>query len=235
MENLDVKIILAKRLRELTEEKRDLDYKMSDKKQAQLMGISYNTFRNYLKGKSDCSASNLKLMSKFYHVTTDYLLGITDIQTTDTDLQAISKYTGLSEKSVIALGDYNDNFKQSENSGVINCIDRIFSSPDFYQILINCNNIDVCSKDIPTFSDYDIIEISKKLQIDLSFLQTKIYNYGFERGREHPNIFKYDNIACMNKINDMFDNSPDISFYTKEDLIKLFDISEEELENYPIK
>lgn len=168
-----------------------------------------------------------------FNVSLDYLTGRTKAMTSD--LQMICEYTGLSEKSVIALREFNDNFKNPENNGIINYIDSIFSSPDFYQILLNCNNIDVCSKEIPTFSDYEIIEISKKLKIDVSFLQTKIYNYGFERGREHPNIFKYDNIACMNKINDMFDNSPDISFYTKEDLIKLFDISEEELENYPIK
>ena len=171
--------------------------------------------------------------SDFFNISVDYLTGRTKAKSPD--IQMICEFTGLSEKSVIALRDFNDNFKQPENSGVINYIDSIFSSSDFYQILINCNNIDVNSKEIPTFSDYDIIEISKKLQIDLSFVKTKIYNYGFERGREHPNIFKYDNITCMNRINDMFDNSPDISFYTKEDLIKLFKISDEELEKYSKK
>jgi Helix-turn-helix. len=171
--------------------------------------------------------------SEFFNIPVDYLTG--RMKAKSPDIQMICEYTGLSEKSVIALREFNDNFKNPENNGIINYIDSIFSSPDFYQILLNCNNIDVCSKEIPTFSDYEIIEISKKLKIDVSFLHTKIYNGGFERGRQHPNIFKYDNIACMNRINDIFDNSPDISSYTKEDLTKLFDISDDELVEYSVK
>lgn len=131
MKEADVKIILSKRLRELTEEKRDLNYRLSDKKQAELMGISYNTFRNYLDGKSDCPASNLTLMSKFYGVTTDYLLGMTNNPSIDGDERKFCDMSGLSEKSANTLfanlhtGTFNKMFEFSFFEDLLSVIEDV--------------------------------------------------------------------------------------------------------------
>ena len=103
MKNAEVKEILSKRLRELTEENRDYNYRMSDKKQAEAIGIPYPTFRNYLDGKSDCSASNLILLSKFYNVSADYLLGLTNYSSDNINARAFCDDIGLSELSVHVL------------------------------------------------------------------------------------------------------------------------------------
>jgi len=43
--------ILSERLKELTENMRDTNYKLSDSKQADEIGIPYQTFRKYLSDK----------------------------------------------------------------------------------------------------------------------------------------------------------------------------------------
>lgn len=42
-------------------------------------------------------------LAKYFNVSTDYLLGLTDIKSTDTTVQDICEYTGLSEFTVDAL------------------------------------------------------------------------------------------------------------------------------------
>ena len=51
-------------------------------------------------------ADRLCVLADFYGVSTDYLLGITDIPTTDMSIRAICDYTGLTEASVDFLHFY---------------------------------------------------------------------------------------------------------------------------------
>lgn len=92
--------VLSNRLEELTERKRDIDYRLSDKKQAEQMGIPYPTFVKYKGDKAECPISTIVKMAEYYGASTDYLLGRTPVKTTDPDLQAACKITGLSEKAL---------------------------------------------------------------------------------------------------------------------------------------
>jgi len=94
---------LSKRLNRLIQMKQAADYSMSIPKQAEEMGIPYQTLKKYVDGKSECPAYNLELISKYYEVTVDYLLGLTDISTTNPNIRAIGDYTGLSEEAIMTL------------------------------------------------------------------------------------------------------------------------------------
>ena len=52
---------------------------------------------NWLGGKTKPDIYALAEIAKGYGVSTDYLLGLTDIKTINSDIQAVCKYTGLSE------------------------------------------------------------------------------------------------------------------------------------------
>ena len=43
---------------------------------------------------------NLTILADYFNVTTDYLLGRTDVATPDADLRAVCEYTGLSEETI---------------------------------------------------------------------------------------------------------------------------------------
>lgn len=97
--------ILSERLQKLTEEKRDIDYKLSDAKQAKQIGIDYQAFRKYLNDSAECPISSITKMAKYYKVSIDYLLGMTDNKTPNIKLKAVCDYTGLNEKAIVRISD----------------------------------------------------------------------------------------------------------------------------------
>lgn len=69
------KPILAIRLRQLREEKRLSQIDLSKE-----IHISNTTLSDYERGKSAPDYDKLRILSKYYDVTVDYLLGLTDVR-----------------------------------------------------------------------------------------------------------------------------------------------------------
>lgn len=104
-------LTLKERIELLAEEKRDNDRSLSNKKQAEQMGINYNTFRKYVTEQEDttqCSISNLAKIANYYNVSTDYLLGRTDSKSIDNKVQATREVTGLSDDAINKLIHLNN-------------------------------------------------------------------------------------------------------------------------------
>lgn len=68
----DIKIF-GERLRAAREEKR-----ISQKSVAELLGVTRTQISDIENGKTGTSMARLVTLAEFYHVSTDYLLGITD-------------------------------------------------------------------------------------------------------------------------------------------------------------
>lgn len=99
MSQSEITKFLSERLEDLTERKRDIDSKLSDKKQAEEMGIPYPTFLKYKKDTAECPISTIVKIAEYYGVSADFLLGRTNIQSTDINLQKSCDYLGISQKS----------------------------------------------------------------------------------------------------------------------------------------
>lgn len=61
------------------------------------------TISNWQTGKSTPDIYKLKTIAEYFHVSTDYLLGISDTKSPDVNLKAAVEYTGLSERAVSKL------------------------------------------------------------------------------------------------------------------------------------
>lgn len=75
---------------------------------ARSIGIKRQSVAQYLSGDVQPKADNIKKMSEFFGVSSDYLLGLTDGPTDDTTIQAICDETGLSDGFVSWLALHKD-------------------------------------------------------------------------------------------------------------------------------
>ncbi len=67
---------------------------------AKYLGVSAVAIGQYYNGDALPSMDNLIKIAKYFNVSTDYLLGLTDIKTTDTDLKAIAEYLCVDEELI---------------------------------------------------------------------------------------------------------------------------------------
>lgn len=108
---------------------------------AEFLGISRATVGFYENGDRIPDAMVLKQIAERCGVTTDYLVGLSDIASPDTDLQAVCKYTGLNWKSVEQLQRIRDNGYKNENelkklkTLCEKSIDQFKNEPDYIPIL----------------------------------------------------------------------------------------------------
>ena len=68
-----MEILLGERLKELREER-----KLTQKQLAQQLGLNSVTYLHYEKSQREPPLTILASMAKFFDVSTDYLLGLTD-------------------------------------------------------------------------------------------------------------------------------------------------------------
>ena len=84
------------------------EHKENQKELAEKLGVKQQTISYYRNGQSIPDAENLIKIAKHYGVTTDFLLGLTDVRTTNTDLKAVCEYTGLSETAIKTMRDLDE-------------------------------------------------------------------------------------------------------------------------------
>lgn len=91
--------VFAKRFAELRGDKTQGEF-------ADFLGISRPTVGFYENGTRIPDALVLRQIAEKCDVSSDWLLGLTDIRSVDSDIQRIGKYIGLSEKSVTLFRDW---------------------------------------------------------------------------------------------------------------------------------
>lgn len=203
------KEILKNRLELLIEQKKDSDYSLSETKQAELMNIPYQTFHKYVKGTAECSISNLAKIANYYKVSTDYLLGITNIPSLKKNIQNACKTTGLSQKAItniIKLQETGMGFVKIEgdeiNEGELYCscknaLDLFITSTYSFSLLLGLSSMSVSTKKyvkmlINNSSRETLIEEMKNVRLqffenleDFRRILETIYHPLYERAREY--------------------------------------------------
>lgn len=70
---------------------------------ADVLNITRQTVSLYLNGSSLPPIEKLVEIANYFNVSTDYLLGLSDVKTPQIDIRAICEYTGLSESAINIL------------------------------------------------------------------------------------------------------------------------------------
>lgn len=97
----------AKRLRYLIDVNGTKHSELASK---DVLNVSRQSIGQYCNGASFPPADKIVILAQFFNVSTDYLLGLTDVKSTDADLKSICEYTGLSEESIKMLSGECDYF-----------------------------------------------------------------------------------------------------------------------------
>ncbi len=66
----------------------------------EIFGLSLSAVINYQTGKRTPDIAFLHKLAEHYHVSADYLLGLSDVKSTEQDMKIACEVTGLSEKAI---------------------------------------------------------------------------------------------------------------------------------------
>ncbi|MGN1457413.1 MAG: helix-turn-helix domain-containing protein, partial [Acutalibacteraceae bacterium] len=123
---------------------------------AKVIKCNRASLANYENGKRMIDINRLIMIAEHYNTTTDYLLGLSDVSTTDVDIKQVCDYTGLSEIAVQELNDENVKIQDDEDISIYSEIMSRF--------------IEECSSDFVRYIDeYDVCNwVSDLLQNDMN-------------------------------------------------------------------
>lgn len=114
-----------------TERFRELQRDRSNTEFAEFLGISRQTVGFYCNGDRIPDAMTLKQIAEKCNVSTDWLLGLSDVRSTDADIRKVCKYTGLSEKAVSIISQVLN----SPESSLADILSDFIEDPTFLQII----------------------------------------------------------------------------------------------------
>lgn len=83
-----------------TERLNGLKGRMTDTEFSELLGMSRNTVGYFTRGERLPNAASLRILAEALHTTADYLIGITDAPTKNTELRAVCDFMGYSQETI---------------------------------------------------------------------------------------------------------------------------------------
>lgn len=89
---------VGEKIRELREETSTPQQKIAD-----LLGVTRQSLSLYEKGERTINVEALGKLAEFFNVSADYLLGLSDVRSTEQDMRAACEVTGLSEETITKL------------------------------------------------------------------------------------------------------------------------------------
>lgn len=197
---------LSQRLQELIEKKQDEDITLSQTQQAKQMNIPHQNFAKYVNNEAECSISTVCKMARYYGLTTDYLLGLTDIKTSDTKIKDICEYTGLSEEAIRQLELW------SKGSGrLTETLNTLLNNSYFCLFLVELMNLSIHSSEVIKNVDidkFDESEVHKRNQDSdlcryrISEFISNVMNECFDNRKIHKDAYDqiFDKILDLHQI-----------------------------------
>ena len=123
-ENAKICVLFASRLnKELTENE------INQEEFANKIGVSTGALSNYRNGKNIPTGDIVVKIANEFKCSTDYLLGLTNLKSINSDFKTIHEITGLTDKSIEYLKNMND------DKYIIDTLNFLFENENKYQFL----------------------------------------------------------------------------------------------------
>lgn len=179
------KQMFAKRLKALREEKR-----LNQKELAAEIDISNGSISYYEKAERLPDIETAYKLSKFFDVSADYLIGLTDVKTSNINIKATCDYTGLTERSISTLNyvqcklkEYNAYVRNNDLENELTAwYERYGYLLQFLNDAIGLN---------------DMSEVSRYVRKYIEAVSDNLTTYGtlFRSEEEDVAMFRYQNVC----------------------------------------
>lgn len=133
---------------------------------AKSIGVSRQALGKWANGETVPDIIDLKKLAKYFNVSADYLLGLTNNKTNDITVKAICEYTGLSDEAVESLADYiNIDYLEDYESDQLD-IEAIKETANFLHI----DNFDDPVQTLKEIEEFNLISAQKDIEIRNDFI-----------------------------------------------------------------
>ncbi len=122
-------------------------------KLAELTGITQQTLSRYEKGERQASLDFVIHAAAVFGVSADYLLGLSDVRSTEQDMKCACEVTGLSEKAVLNIKRITGEFFGERSIDV-------FENKAFYWIMLHLSSAIYSAQLAAEYATFD--ELDKK-------------------------------------------------------------------------
>lgn len=176
MENSNFKKIIGLRINTLL-----ADQKVSQKALAEELGVLPNVISYFCKGTRTPNTEQIIKIAKFFNVSTDYLLGLTDVKSTNTSIKDICEYTGLNEKSIYRISKLTsapkgeellkcNNFELDTTALELSVktLNDIICSGFFIDFVFGIRDLQILTEDLKKHTDKCLPHLEKSISVEKS-------------------------------------------------------------------
>lgn len=205
---------------------------------ANAIGITRQSLSRYETNERIPNIDLIYSVAKHYNVSTDYLLGMSEIKSLDNDIKIACKVTGLSEKTIQKLSDreilaYSSINRKNENESTFyeEVLNKILSSSEFYALVCNFAKLKDISSilyfnkwfKIENIAKYDFSEEEMK-NITPTFINHSKNKKFIDYDRDCE-ICRYLNLKIIEELSNTFDFMKHLSTFTKKQFLNYCDES----------
>lgn len=189
--------VFPTRLRELMEERRINQQQLADS-----IGVRRQTISNYTNGQSSPDWETLVKIAQLFHVSSDYLLGLSNAATDDRNERFVCEYTGLSSDAVEKLHQF----------AFLNIEDHYFDSfitQVYARFMHHLLNLGQTVDDVKEALEKCIGSRHERQQIIYAYLNLRMSLFNFsELCRKIPNML-FNSDKLYDALEEMVTNLPD--------------------------
>ena len=138
------------------------DRNATQKEVSQAIGADQQTLRRYESGERKPDTEMLLRIAKYYNVSADYLLGLSENSTVEPDMKAAVKCTGLSQKAIEGLQDHLTAELEQLDRRITEPLETLLCSDRFYDILLQLRILQNTSAQFNDTDDIKRIDLDDK-------------------------------------------------------------------------
>lgn len=199
---METKTFFAKRLLDLRERRDITQQQLADE-----IGVTRQSLSLYEAGERTINIELLERICKYFQVSADYLIGLSDASSLDIEMQNMSRALGLDEEAIEAIITTGNEPFSGYLPPLKSALSIVLSQPHFWEILRSMCSLRIQSELSKSCSD----ELDQLPKPTIEDVNTDVF-YKYEKVSYQLSIYeiecdtlRYRTMKALEKLCDIFD------------------------------